>query len=50
MPSPARHAALLNIRCTGTLGILIRAKREGHLPAVRPVLDRLEALRFRLDR
>jgi hypothetical protein len=44
-----RHAALLSLRCTGTLGILIGAKREGHLAAVRPVLDRLEALRFRLD-
>lgn len=44
-----RHAALMSLRCTGTLGILIRAKREGHLSAVRPVLDRLEALRFRLD-
>jgi predicted nucleic acid-binding protein len=44
-----RHAGLLGLRCTGTLGILIRAKREGHLPAIRPVLDRLEALRFRLD-
>jgi hypothetical protein len=37
-----RHAALLGLRCTGTLGM-------GHLPAVRPVLDRLESLRFRLD-
>jgi predicted nucleic acid-binding protein len=44
-----RHAALLGLRCTGTLGILIQAKRKGHLPAVRPVLDRLESLRFRLD-
>jgi predicted nucleic acid-binding protein len=44
-----RHAALLGIRYTGTLGVLIRAKREGHLPAVRPVLERLEVLRFRLD-
>lgn len=43
-----RHAALLGIRLTGTLGILIRAKREGHLPAVLPVLERLEALGFRL--
>jgi predicted nucleic acid-binding protein len=44
-----RHATLLGVRFTGTLGVLIRAKREGHLPAVRPVLERLEALRFRLD-
>jgi predicted nucleic acid-binding protein len=44
-----RHAKLLGVRFTGTLGILIRAKREGYLPAVRPVLERLEALQFRLD-
>jgi len=44
-----RHAALLGVRCTGTLGVLLRAKREGLLPAVRPVLERLEALQFRLD-
>ena len=44
-----RHAGLLGLRCTGTLGILIQAKRKGYLPAVRPVLDRLESLRFRLD-
>ena len=44
-----RHAGLLGLRCTGTLGILIQAKRKGYLPAVRPVLERLETLRFRLD-
>lgn len=44
-----RHAALLGLTCTGTLGILIRAKREGHLATIRPVLERLESLRFRLD-
>jgi len=44
-----RHAGLLGLRCTGTLGILIQAKRKGHLPTVRPLLDRLESLRFRLD-
>ena len=30
------------------LGVLLRAKREGHLEAVRPVLDRLDELGFRL--
>jgi predicted nucleic acid-binding protein len=44
-----RHAKLLGVQHTGTLGILIRAKREGYLPAVRPVLERFEELRFRLD-
>ena len=30
------------------LGLLIDAKRSGSIPAVAPVLDQLEALRFRL--
>ncbi|MBI5649278.1 MAG: DUF3368 domain-containing protein [Chloroflexi bacterium] len=33
---------------TGTLGLLIDAKRAGLIPAVTPYLDRLVALRFRV--
>lgn len=44
-----RHAQILRIRFIGTLGILLLAKRRGYLPAVAPVLDELERLRFRLD-
>jgi hypothetical protein len=44
-----RYAALHGLRVTGTLGVILRAKREGHLPSVRPVLDRLDELRFRVD-
>jgi hypothetical protein len=40
---------LLNLTLTGTLGVLLESKETGHLPAVAPVLDRLEQLRFRLD-
>jgi predicted nucleic acid-binding protein len=43
------HARLLGIAISGTLGVLIRAKQLGQLTAVAPVLDRLDALRFRLD-
>lgn len=43
-----KHAELFGLRFTGTLGVLLRAKREGHLEAVRPVLDRLDELGFRL--
>ena len=42
----ARH---LGIRFTGTLGVLLRGKAAGHLEVVKPVVDRLEALGFRLD-
>ncbi len=46
----ARHAAAsLGIDHTGTLGVLLRAKGRGLLPAVAPVLARLTALGFRLD-
>ena len=44
-----RYADVLRVRFTGTAGVLARAKREGLLDAVAPVLDRLAALRFRLD-
>lgn len=44
-----RHARLLHLTFSGTLGVLLRAKASGHLAAVTPVLDQLEALRFRFD-
>ena len=45
----ARRVALtLNLRLTGTLGLLIDAKRAGLVPRVEPYLDRLQELRFRL--
>jgi hypothetical protein len=43
-----RVAAMLGLRLTGTLGVLLDAKRAGLIPAVGPVLDQLQALRFRL--
>ncbi len=47
----ARHFAKhLDIAFTGTLGVLLKAKVAGHLDAVRPILDRLQALGFWLDR
>lgn len=43
----ARHVAVgLGLRLTGTLGILLSAKRAGLIGAVTPALDRLQALRF----
>lgn len=37
-----RIAHLLALTYTGTLGVLVRAKKEGHLAAVRPVLETLQ--------
>ena len=44
-----RYERLLGIPFTGTLGVLLKAKSIGHLARVSPVLDRLDALRFRFD-
>lgn len=44
-----RYARALGLRLTGTLGVLLRAKRERLLPELAPVLSRLDSLRFRLD-
>jgi predicted nucleic acid-binding protein len=41
-------AETLGRNVTGTLGLLLDAKRAGLIPAVGPLLDQLEALRFRL--
>jgi predicted nucleic acid-binding protein len=43
-----RVAEMLGIRLTGTLGLLLDAKRAGLVSAVAPLLDKLQALRFRL--
>lgn len=43
-----RVAETLGLRLTGTLGLLLDAKRAGLIPAVGPLLDQLEALRFRV--
>jgi predicted nucleic acid-binding protein len=43
-----RVAHTLNLRLTGTLGLLIDAKRAGIISSIEPCLDRLHALRFHL--
>lgn len=44
-----RIAETLGIKLTGTLGVLLSAKRAGLLPAVAPFLDHLQELRFRVS-
>jgi predicted nucleic acid-binding protein len=47
--APARRVAeTLGLRLTGTLGLLLDAKRAGLIPTVGPLLDQLQALRFRV--
>jgi hypothetical protein len=43
-----RTAEALNLRLTGTLGLLLDAKEAGLIAEIRPMLDRLDDLRFRL--
>jgi predicted nucleic acid-binding protein len=43
-----RYAKMLGLTFTGTLGVLLRAKERGLLDRVRPHLDQLQALGFRL--
>lgn len=43
-----RIATIKGIPIKGTLGLLLDAKRAGHLEAVEPSIDRLQSLGFRL--
>jgi len=46
----AREAAQrLGIAMTGTVGLLLKAKQAGIIPALRPVLDSLDSNRFRIS-
>jgi predicted nucleic acid-binding protein len=44
-----RHAKLVGVRLTGTLGVLVKAKAAGHIPQVASVVSRLTELGFRLS-
>jgi len=44
-----RFGRLLGLRMTGTVGVLARATRDGLVPRLAPLLDRLAALGFRLS-
>ncbi|HZF12200.1 MAG TPA: DUF3368 domain-containing protein [Thermoanaerobaculia bacterium] len=44
-----RFAARLGVPLTGTLGLLLKAKQARRIKSIRPYLDQLETLRFRLD-
>jgi predicted nucleic acid-binding protein len=44
-----RHAKLLELPFTGTIGVLLKAKQQALLPRIEPILDQLARLGFRLD-
>ncbi len=44
-----RVAETMRIQLTGTLGVLLAAKRAGLIKAIAPILDTLQVLRFRVS-
>ena len=42
-------ARLRGLRVTGTAGVLLKAKQEGHIRAVKPFLDQLQEIHFHLS-
>ena len=44
-----RAADLLGVKLTGTLGLLLDAKKRGLIPGIAPLLDGLDRLRFRVS-
>ena len=42
-------AARLNIHCTGTIGVIIKAKLQGIIPSIKPLLQRIQQTNFRLS-
>lgn len=42
-------AQQLRLSITGTLGVLLEAKKSGYLPAVKPLLEAIEGTNFRLS-
>lgn len=49
MGSLRRHANLLGITLTGTLGVLLKAKERGHISQIAPMVARLTELGFHLS-
>lgn len=43
-------AEKMNIRYSGTLGLIVQAKREGVIETVKPILKKIEKTDFRIDR
>jgi predicted nucleic acid-binding protein len=47
-PVAKRHAQMLRQPCTGTLGILLRAKQKKLVNRIAPIIDKLESRGFKL--
>ena len=47
--APGRSPPRLGVRVIGTIGVLLRAKQEGVIPSLTPLLDALESGGFHLS-
>ena len=45
-----KTAEQLSIRYSGTLGLILRAKEEGILTKVKPILKKIDETNFRVDK
>jgi predicted nucleic acid-binding protein len=44
-----RLAQKLNLNITGTLGLILTARKEGILPQIKPLFDRIQSTNFRIS-
>lgn len=44
-----RLAKQLNFEFTGTLGLILRAKRTGHIQLIKPILEKMQKTNFRIS-
>ena len=44
-----KEAKRLGLKVTGTLGVLFRAREKGYIPALKPYIDKLQTLDFRIS-
>lgn len=44
-----RYAEQLGVRISGTLGVLISAKLNGHVESIKPILHKIKSTDFRLN-
>ena len=42
-----KAAQRLNLNITGSLGVFLRAKREGIIPSIKPILEKVQQTNFR---
>lgn len=42
-------AQQLGLNCTGTIGVIIKAKLSGVIPSIKPILEKMNATNFRLS-